>query len=73
MIARLHQARVLATAQHGHGTRNVAYRHLVTVFLDLELLEFDELGSARLEVEAAAGLVGLTVLARAHDQGHECC
>jgi len=41
------------------------------VFLNTNLLELDKLGASGLQIEAAAGLVGDTLLAGAHDERHE--
>lgn len=62
VIAWLGHSGHLAPAQHRHAARNVAYGHLVAVLLHLQLLELDELGATRLQVQPAARLVHATII-----------
>lgn len=41
------------------------------MLLDLDLLELDKLGAARLETQTSTALVHLTILRLAHLDGHE--
>lgn len=41
------------------------------MFLNTQLLEFDKFGASGLQVESTSRFVGNTLLAGAHDEGHE--
>lgn len=62
MIAGLSHASDFAATQHRHAAWNVAHWHLVTVLLHFELLELDELGAARLQIQTTAGLVHTAII-----------
>lgn len=62
MIAGLRHASDFTATQHGHAAWYVAHRHLVAVLLHFELLELDELGAARLQIQTTAGLIHTTII-----------
>ena len=41
------------------------------MFLNTQILEFDEFGASGLQVEATSRFVGDALLAGTHDEGHE--
>lgn len=71
MITRLTKSRILTLTIDIKGSGNITNGHLIRVFLDLELLKFNELRSSRLQIESTTGFVGLTVLRLAHFERHE--
>lgn len=71
MITGLRLTRSLATAKYRHRAWYMAGRYLITVLLNLELLEFDEFGAARLQIQAAARFVDSAIFRWAIGHWHE--
>ena len=52
--------------------KEIVFVTMVTyMFLNTELLEFDEFGASRLQVESTSRFVGDTLLTGTHDKRHE--